>query len=186
MTEADVLPSPISRGLLTTDVPGDGRHVSLKVSAAEIEALKAFSGAVEIRDFTAELDVRPWGKTGFRVSGSVTADVIQSCVVTLEPVEGRVDEPVEVKLVPIADADRYKPKTTPEGEIIVDVEADDIPDFFDGPAIDVGAIAVEFFMLGLDPYPRKHGAEFAPLPDPGKAEVSPFAKLAVLKRPDDA
>ncbi len=182
--DAEVLPSPITRGVMTTDVPGDGRHVSLKPTAAEIDALIAFAGVVAISGFTAELDVRPWGKTGFRVTGQVTADVIQSCVVTLEPVEGRVDETVEVKLAPLADAERYAPKASPEGEIIIDIAADDVPDFFDGPTIDVGAIAVEFFMLGLDPYPRKDGAEFAPLPDPGKAEVSPFAKLAALKKPD--
>jgi len=182
--ESTPAPSPISRGLLTTDVPGEGRHVSLKVTADEIAALTAFAGIEAISSFAAELDVRPWNKSGFRVSGTVKAKVVQACVVTLEPVEGRVDEPVEVKLVPAADAERYAPKTSPEGEIIIDVEADDLPDFFEGQIIDVGAIAVEFFMLGLDPYPRKAGVEFAPLPDPGKAEVSPFAKLAVLKKPD--
>jgi uncharacterized metal-binding protein YceD (DUF177 family) len=184
IADTDAIPSPIQRGLLTTDVPGEGRHVSLKVGPEEIAALTAFSGVEAIKAFSAELDVRPWGKTGFRVSGRVTADVIQSCVVTLEPVEGRVDEAVEVKLAPISDAERYAPKTTPDGEIIVDVEADDIPDFFDGPTIDVGAIAAEFFMLGLDPYPRKPGVEFTPLPDPGKAETLPFAKLAALKKPE--
>ena len=183
--EDNALPLPISRGLLTTDVPGDGRHVSLKVTEQEIAALTAFAGILSINNFAAELDVRPWGKTGFRVNGRVTANVEQACVVTLEPVPTRVDETVEVKLAPLADAERYQPKTAPEGEIIVDLEADDIPDFFEGAAIDVGAIAVEFFMLGLDPYPRKPGVEFQPLPDPGKAEVSPFAKLAVLKRPSE-
>jgi uncharacterized metal-binding protein YceD (DUF177 family) len=182
--DIDVLPSPISRLVLTTDVPGDGRHVSLKPTVAEIAALTAFAGIVEIAGFTAELDVRPWGKTGFRVSGQVKATVVQSCVVTLEPVKGHVDEAVEVKLAPLVDAGRYAAKASPEGEIIVDLAADDVPDFFDGPTIDVGAIAVEFFMLGLDPYPRKDGVEFTPLPDPGKAEVSPFARLAVLKKPD--
>ena len=183
-TDIDAIPSPISRGLLTTDVPGEGRHVSLKVTPDEIAALVAFSGCVSINAFTAELDVRPWSKTGFRVSGTVTANVVQSCVVTLEPVNGRVNEPVDLKLVPVSDAERYESKKTPDGEIIIDAEADDIPDFFDGPAIDVGAIAVEFFMLGLDPYPRMAGVEFEPLPDPGKAETLPFAKLAVLKKPD--
>jgi uncharacterized metal-binding protein YceD (DUF177 family) len=179
----DALPSPIERNLLTTDVPGEGRHVSVKPSAEELAALVAFSGVEAIRSFTAEIDVRPWGKTGFRVTGRVTADVVQACVVTLDPVDGHVDETVDVKLAPIADVDRYKPASNP-GEIVVDIETDDIPDFFDGPAIDVGAIAVEYFMLGLDPYPRKPGIEFTPLPDPGKAEVSPFAKLATLKKPE--
>ncbi len=29
--------------------------------------------------------------------------------------------------------------------------------------IDLGAIATEFLLLGIDPYPRKAGAEFAPV-----------------------
>ena len=28
-------------------------------------------------------------------------------------------------------------------------------------SIDLGALATEFLMLGIDPYPRKAGAEFA-------------------------
>ena len=184
--EVDALPVPISRSLLTTDVPGDGRHVSIKATAEELSALTTFAEIESVDAFAAELDVRPWGKFGFRVTGQVKAHVVQSCVVTLEPVPSYIDETIELKLVPISDAERYAPKTSPEGEIIVDVEAQDMPDFYEGGTIDVGAIAVEFFMLGLDPYPRKPGAEFEPLPDPGKAEVSPFAKLAVLKRPDGA
>jgi uncharacterized metal-binding protein YceD (DUF177 family) len=113
----------------------------------------------------------------------VTADVVQPCVVTLEPVSGRVDEVIEVRLAPAAEADRFKPSTNEAGEIVIDLD-DEIPDFYEGGTIDVGAIAAEFFVLGLDPYPRKPGIAFDPLPDPDKAAVSPFAKLAVLKRPD--
>jgi uncharacterized metal-binding protein YceD (DUF177 family) len=181
----DDLPMPISRPIMTTDVPGDGRHVIIRATDDEIAALIAFAGIEAIDAFAAEVDVKPWGKTGFRVTGKVSAAVVQACVVTLEPVNGRVDEPIEVKLAPIGDAERYQPKPLPDGAIVVDMDADDSPDFFDGPTIDVGAIVVEFFVLGLDPYPRKQGVEFEPLPDPGKAEISPFAKLAVLKRPSD-
>jgi hypothetical protein len=49
----------------------------------------------------------------------------------------------------------------------------------DGTA-DVGAIAAEFLLLGIDPYPRKPGAEFKSPAEQG-AVVSPFAALARLR-----
>jgi hypothetical protein len=42
-------------------------------------------------------------------------------------------------------------------------------------------VAIEFLMLGIDPYPRKAGAKFVaqkPDPDPDR----PFAALAALKK----
>ena len=55
----------------------------------------------------------------------------------------------------------------------------------DGPealvdgAVDLGALAIEFVILGLDPYPRKAGAVFQP-PQDLKPEPGPFAALAGL------
>jgi hypothetical protein len=47
--------------------------------------------------------------------------------------------------------------------------------------LDVGAIATEFLVLGIDPYPRKAGADFAPLQD-GDGSAKPFAALEALKK----
>jgi hypothetical protein len=49
--------------------------------------------------------------------------------------------------------------------------------------VDLGAIATEFLILGIDPYPRKPGAVFEP-PQSGDGEASPFAALAALKKND--
>ena len=49
--------------------------------------------------------------------------------------------------------------------------------------IDLGVLAAEFLALGLDPYPRKPGADFAA---PAEADIStdsPFAALRQLARP---
>ncbi len=46
--------------------------------------------------------------------------------------------------------------------------------------IDLGALAAEFLALGLDPYPRKPGAEFAPISDPQDATERPFDVLKKL------
>ena len=47
--------------------------------------------------------------------------------------------------------------------------------------VDLGALATEFLMLGIDPYPRKAGAEFAP-PKVEDAGEHPFAALAALEK----
>ncbi len=46
---------------------------------------------------------------------------------------------------------------------------------------DIGAVATEFLLLGIDPYPRKAGAVFAP-PVEDRAADSPFAVLAGSSR----
>ena len=54
-----------------------------------------------------------------------------------------------------------------------------------GGVVDLGALATEFLILGLDPYPRKQGAVFE-APQEEKPESGPFAALSQLaKRPDD-
>ena len=54
-----------------------------------------------------------------------------------------------------------------------------------GGVVDLGALATEFLILGLDPYPRKAGAVFQP-PAQAQPDESPFAALAKLKKGQDA
>ena len=49
-----------------------------------------------------------------------------------------------------------------------------------GGVVDLGALATEFLILGLDPYPRKPGAVFE-APQEVKPDPGPFAALAGLK-----
>ena len=50
-----------------------------------------------------------------------------------------------------------------------------------GGLVDLGALATEFLILGLDPYPRKPDAVFEP-PQSLAAEEGPFAALAKLAK----
>ncbi|WP_321503243.1 DUF177 domain-containing protein [Breoghania sp.] len=128
--------------------------------ADEREALRENCGLITVSRMEAHFTVKPWRKTGYSVIGRVTADVEQACVVSLEPVSQRVDEEVSVKFVPLREAEKWVQAPDEDGEIVVDVEADDPPDFFEGNAIDLGALAAEYFALGLDPYPRAPGVSF--------------------------
>ena len=59
---------------------------------------------------------------------------------------------------------------------------EDEPDPVIDGKIDLGALAAEFFALGLDPYPRKPGAAFEQGAECAPAD-SPFSALADRAKP---
>jgi len=69
-----------------------------------------------------------------------------------------------------------------EAEAPVRKKKGEPPEPLENDVIDLGAIATEFLMLGLDPYPRKQGVEFAPPQPEGDPAAHPFAALAALKK----
>ena len=99
----------------------------------------------------------------------------QICVVSLEPFEASLDEPIDVRFAArSAESDRGAPSEEARAVAISD---EDEPDPIVDGKIDIGALAAEFFALGLDPYPRKPGAAFD-LPDDPQPTASPFSALA--------
>jgi hypothetical protein len=61
------------------------------------------------------------------------------------------------------------------------VATDEAPEPLLGDTVDLGAIATEFLILGIDLYPRKSDAVFQAPPIEDKTE-HPFAALATLRR----
>ncbi|AYG96032.1 DUF177 domain-containing protein [Brevundimonas naejangsanensis] len=122
--------------------------------------------------FEADLEVTAT-VSGWRLTGRVAADAVQSCVLTLEPLPVHVDERFEINLVEASDTPPLE-----EGEIDLELD-DDSPDVVENGQIDLGQYAVEQLALCLDPYPRKEGAVFEQPPEPG--EISPFGVLRALK-----
>lgn len=102
-------------------------------------------------------------------SGTLTAGVTQTCVVTLEPFQQAISEDFTVRFVP-------------EGHETEDDDPES-PDQIPYPAglIDIGEATIEQLALALDPYPRRPGL------DEAEAEVpetpNKFAALAALRRP---
>ena len=87
---------------------------------------------------------------------NLVADVIQSCVVTLDPVAAHIDEWFELEYVP----GNGPEKINGNAEVVFDVEDDDPPETMHGGAFDIGEAIAERLALLLDDYPRKPGAEF--------------------------
>jgi uncharacterized metal-binding protein YceD (DUF177 family) len=172
----DKIGRPWSVPVAVEDIPDTGQHIDIEAPAAVRPAVAALAGIRDLPRLSAAFDLTRLGP-GVHVTGRVSARVGQICVVTLEPIESEVEEAVDLKFDPAAANVADKPaKSTRKRK-----RDDDPPEPLAGGTVDLGALATEFLILGIDPYPRKAGAQFAPLPVEDAGE-HPFAVLEVLKK----
>lgn len=164
-----------------TEVPEDGLHLQLDADAPTRTAIAAMAGVVDISRLTAHLDIERRGRDGIWVKGEVAATVHQLCVVTLEPIESHIREPVSAAFAP---PKARVPVLEDVEEAVLAVDGDDPPEPLLDGAADLGTLMTEFLLLAVDPYPRKTGAEFAPPQSPPEPGGGAFAALAALKKDD--
>lgn len=173
--------SPVSFSVHVARLPKMGMTVTVEADEAQRLALAAAHGLEAVEGFVAPLEVTAWKKGGVRVAGRVEADIVQRCVVTLEPVAAHVDEAVAATFLP--EGSRLAvPRYSAEGEILLDAEGEDGPELFSGDTVDVGRLAEEFFALGIDPYPRKAGAALDGADEAAEKRGPLHDKLAELKK----
>ncbi len=159
------------------DVPETGEHMTLVADAETRLAIARMAGLRELPRLEADFALLRQGDGGLRVTGRVSATVGQNCVVTLEPLQNVIEEDVDLLYMPAAAA------AAADGETAAEPKWDD-PEPLIGGAVDLGALATEFVILGIDPYPRKAGAVFEP-PREQKPDPGPFAALAGLMKDRD-
>lgn len=151
--------------IVADDIPDTGLHVEIDAPAPVRASITALAGLRDLPRLSATFDLARKG-AAVHVSGQVDARVGQKCVVTLEPIESDLSEPVDLVFAPA--------EASP-------ADADDPPEPLVDGKLDLGAIATEFLLLGIDPYPRKAGAEFAPV-NVDDSSAHPFASLEALKK----
>jgi uncharacterized metal-binding protein YceD (DUF177 family) len=179
----------LSRSVVIDPWPDAGIGVDVTADAAERQALARRFDLLEVRslrghgrlergDEPAEVVLRGW----------LEAEVVQACVVSLEPVPARLRQPIERRYrqsgVPPSEPERFQPT----GAIDLDDGEDEIEPV-SGREIDLGEAFAEELGLSLDPYPRVPGAEaieataLGPYLRLGRAEPSrPFAALQQLRQ----
>ncbi|MGE0744341.1 MAG: DUF177 domain-containing protein [Rhodospirillales bacterium] len=168
------IPPELSRPIAIDGLrPGD-TDMSVVAGADERAALARRFGLVAIDRLEATLRLTRMPRTGrFRLQGELLADVVQTCVVTLEPVPAHIEAPFEVV---------YERASVPGDAAEVVIASEDEPEPLFSDTLDVGEVLAEELALALDPYPRAPGAEAEWRGDASPAPVSPFDALAVLKR----
>ncbi|TIT43708.1 MAG: DUF177 domain-containing protein, partial [Mesorhizobium sp.] len=99
MKHAD-MQSPVSFFANVARLPQKGLPVVIEADPAQRAALAEAHGLLSVEAYRAELLVASWKRNGVKVSGRVEADITQACIVTLDPVQAHIDEPVEALLLP--------------------------------------------------------------------------------------
>lgn len=158
--------TPWSVPVAVEEIPDSGRHMEIEAPAAVRAAVAELAAVRDLPQLSAVFDLTRQG-AGAHVSGRVSALVGQTCVVSLEPIESKLDEAIDVTFKP--------PGAEPRAD------ADEPSEPLVGGSVDLGALATEFLILGINPYPRKEGVQFAPL-KAGEVGEHPFAVLAPLKK----
>lgn len=116
---------------------------------------------------------------GILALGSLTARVVQACVVSGAPVSADISEDFRVRFVPEA-------SFAPDQEIELE-EGDCDTLFHDGRVVDLGELLAQTLGLAINPYPRSPDADAA-LKAAGvkeAGEAGPFAALAALRKGGD-
>ena len=172
--------NPWSLIVVVAQIPETGLHRDLAANAAERRALAGLAGLREVGSAEAAFELAPMRGGRVQVTGRVRGRVGQTCVVTLEPVENDIDEAIDLIFAP--------PEQIPTLAHLIEQSADsdaEIPDppepIVDG-AIDLGRLAADALLLGIDPYPRKPGVVFDLPAIPPDPEDHPFAALKTLRR----
>jgi uncharacterized metal-binding protein YceD (DUF177 family) len=164
--------SPWSVPVVIDQIPHDGLHCEIVAPAEVLQGVAALAEVRAVSALSASLELAREGST-ILVTGRVRGRVGQDCVVTLEPIETDIDEAIEATFAPpeaqAADKDPRRHDA-----------ADEPPEPLTGNTLDLGALATEFLILAIDPYPRAAGVEFAP-PELENDDPHPFAALAALK-----
>ncbi len=177
------IPSEFSRMVRVDRIPASGMSLDIEAKPAERAALADRFGIPSIQSLRAELTLRLLaGGAVVRVTGRIQAEVVQTCVVTLEPVPEVVDERFSLSF-------GAGPDDEIGAEIELSLDDEDPPDPIVDGSIDVGEAVAEHLALALDPFPRKPGIVFEGGEEegPGEAEIpeekpNPFAVLAQLRK----
>jgi uncharacterized metal-binding protein YceD (DUF177 family) len=163
--------------MVTVGRIGDaGLAQTIKAQPPELAAIAAYLELAGVKALTGEFALERWRGKGVRVTGTVIADVVQACVVTLDPVDAHVEASFERRFLP---PEKLQTEAEDAGEIFVDPTAEDPPEPL-GHEIDIGEILIEELALNLDPYPRKAGVAFQ-AEAYSEPRENPFAVLAKLK-----
>ena len=173
--------------LITPDEVGRrGLTLAFEADAAERDALARRLDLLALDRLAAELRFEAADAAGaIRVSGTIRARLVQSCVVTLDPVPRDLQESISVLYAPPpAEPDEREVEVPAEGEAPEPLPAD---------GIDAREVVAEHLALLIDPYPRHPDAPAEPLTyatgDGQSAEGEadddedggPFAALGQLK-----
>lgn len=165
----------LSRPVRADTLGAAPRVVQIEAKPGERQALARRFGLRALDSLEAEVSLHR-ANEDIVGRGRLSAQVVQACVVTGEPVPARIEEEFDLL---------FRPEPTEgAGEDEVELGEDELDVmFYDGALVDAGEAVAQTLALNLEPYPRAGGAaealQEAGVQDEGSA--GPFGALAGLK-----
>lgn len=184
----DTFAPEFSRIVKTDEQVSAKEKLAIEANEKERAALAKRFELVSIDSLKAELTISTASNGEVTVRGPMTAEIVQNCVATLEPVPELVEDTIEVLFSPHVSEDDLPS----DPDDLEDLSEEELMALLDQPEplvdgkIDLGEVVAQFLAVVMNPYPRKEGAE---LPAAVKTEEeadeekrpNPFAQLAGLK-----
>ena len=173
-------PAPLSR-IFKVDEIKAGASGEIIATEAEINAIAGLLDLVQLEGLTFDYRLNHGGGR-LRLTGRLKADVTQTCVVSLDPVDARIDVPLEIGFWPEALLQTSESSAELPGSVVLLDGAEPIV----CGQIDLGRVGYETLATSLDPYPKREGVSFDwSQGEPNQAQEAqsgPFAALAALMR----
>jgi hypothetical protein len=170
-------PNPLTGKRWTIEVAkvAGGRRDRIEATAEECAAAAKALELLSLGNLALSYQLRSAAGGRYRLEAELDADVVQACVVTLEPVPSHSHEATQLDLRADKDADDIDLGP-------IDIESTVEPGSLEDGRIDLGRLAFDLLSISLDPYPRKPGVELDDSRASDAKPDSPFAKLARLRQ----
>ena len=164
-----------------TDVSERGLEVRRSATPEERAAAAAELDLLSCDRLDVDYRIREMAGGRYRLTGRFVADVVQACVVTLEPVADHIEEELDEEFWP----EEQIPKSGAGLEGEQEALAATIAEPIESGRLEVGRVFYERLGTALEPFPRKPGAELDLEAINAASDVrpaGPFAVLAKLKK----
>jgi hypothetical protein len=147
-----ILTNEFSRRLVVEPWPGESVAVDVSADAAERRSLAERFDLLELRALRGHGRLERHGGV-LILRGWLEANVVQACVVSLEPVPARIRQPVERRYRLGGTGATAQARFEPHGTVVLDDDEAEVEPVL-GREIDLGEAFAEELGLALDPYPR--------------------------------
>lgn len=149
-----------------------GATYDITASAEERAALAERFDLLGLDRLVAHVQLKPVPGGFYRLAAKIEADVTQACIVTLEPVTGRVEDQFSLLYGALDTRD----------EVLLDGVSETVEPL-EGGIIDIGEAVAQQLSLALDPFPRAAAADEAASAAADTEPLdSPFAALVQLRK----
>lgn len=161
-----------------SDLSSAGAEIRVTANAEQCKKLAAWFDVEAVEKFEAVVTLQKLSQSRFRYEARLDCDLVQSSVLTLEPLRTHIAEEFSRELHL---AHRLRRGVIKDEELTLSAGDDDAPEEVDSPVYDLAGPLLEEFSLALDPYPKGTGEAFSAPEETESKPPNPFAILKTLK-----